>query len=185
MRKMIAGLFMSLDGVADAPDGWQFPYLDADVMASITSSMAQTDALLFGRRTYDEFATRWPDQRGNRSAEFFNDTQKYVVTSKAAGLDWGPVTQLNGDLAAELATLKAKPGKDILIQGSTALVRSLLRDGLLDELSLLIIPILAGVGLRLFDDNARVELILTESTVFDNGVVKVTYRPASAPHGER
>jgi dihydrofolate reductase len=84
MRKIIAGLFMSLDGVADAPDGWQFPYLDGAVMASITNSMARTDALLFGRRSYDEFAMRRPDLRGNRSAEFFNGTHKYVVTSRRA-----------------------------------------------------------------------------------------------------
>jgi dihydrofolate reductase len=94
-----------------------------------TSSMARMDALLYGRRTYDEFAMRWPDQRGNRSAEFFNGTHKYVVTSKAAGLDWGPVTQLNGDLAAELVRLKAELGKDIPIQGSTVLVRLPLRTG--------------------------------------------------------
>jgi hypothetical protein len=94
------------------------------------------------------------------------------------------VTQLNGDLAAELVRLKAEPGKDLLIQGGTVLVRLPLRGGLLDELSLLIIPILAGVGPRLFDDNARVELTLTDSTVFDNGVVKVSYRPASAPDGD-
>jgi dihydrofolate reductase len=185
MRKIVAGLFMSLDGVADAPDGWQFPYLDADITASITSSMARMDALLFGRRTYDEFAIRWSGLPGNPSADFFNDTHKYVVTSKAAGLDWGPATQLTGDSAAELAGLKAKPGRDILIQGSVALVRSLLRDGLLDELSLLIIPILAGSGRRLFDGDARVELTRTDATVFDNGVVMVTYRPAPASDGER
>src|SRR5258706_5105359 len=141
MRKVIAGLYMSLDGVASAPDGWQFPYLDTEVIADIASSTSQVDTLLFGRRTYDEFSMLWPGQRGNHSADFFNSTHKYVVTSKTAGLDWGPVTQLNGDLAAQLAKLKAEPGKDILIQGSIALVHSLLRGGLLDELSLLIIPI--------------------------------------------
>jgi dihydrofolate reductase len=181
MRKIIAGLFMSLDGVADAPDGWQFPYLDAEVTAGITRSMARMDALLLGRHTYDEFAVRWPGQRDNPAAAFFNDTHKYVVTSNATGLDWGPVTPLTGDLATELDGLKAGPGKDILVQGSTALVRALVRGGLLDELSLLIMPVLAGRGLRLFDDGARVGLTLADSTTYANGVVQVTY----APDGER
>jgi dihydrofolate reductase len=178
MRKIVAGLYMSLDGVADAPDGWQYPYLDAEVMSMITDATAGTDAVLLGRRTYDMFAALWPGQGDDPSAAFFNGVRKYVVTSSAEGLGWGPVTQLSGDLGAELAALKAKPGKDILVQGSTVLVRSLLQDGLLDELSLLIMPIVVGSGRRLFEDGTRLGLTLTDSAVFGNGVVSVTYQPA-------
>ena len=183
MRKIVAGLFTSLDGVVSSADGWHVPYLDGEVMAKITSMVAGMDAMLFGGRTYDEFAGIWANQSGSPSADYFNAVPKYVVTSRTTPLGWDPATQLAGGLKSQITGLKAKPGGAILVQGSPTLVRSLLREGLLDELNLLIMPVLVGGGLRLFDGVDRVGLSLIESQPFGNGVIRVSYRPENAPDG--
>jgi dihydrofolate reductase len=182
MRKIVAGLFISLDGVVESPGKWGFQYADDEMWADIAAGIAQADAVLLGRRTYEEFARLWPSQ-GNDvpMANFLNNSPKYVVSATLHTLQWQPARLITGDLADELTKLKQQPGKNIQVPGSPTLVRSLLRDGLLDELSLTVCPIVVGAGLRLFDEMThQVRLELVHSKTISTGALGVTYQPASA-----
>jgi dihydrofolate reductase len=181
MRKIVAGLFISLDGVVESPEKWAFQYANDDIWKGIVAGVAQADAVLLGRRTYEHFAALWPSQGSEvPMADFLNNSPKYVVSATPVTLGWAKSSLITGDLAEALTKLKEQPGKNIQIPGSPTLVRSLLRDGLLDELSLNICPIVVGSGMRLFDEmNHQVRLKLVESTTFSTGAVGVTYRPAS------
>jgi dihydrofolate reductase len=131
MRKLVAGLAMSLDGVVEAPEQWGFQYFNDDVYEAIGAGIAQADAVLLGRRTYLEFAALWPTQTSEvPMADFLNSAPKYVVSATLDSLPWGPASPLPGDLAEALTRLKRQPGKDILIPGSPRLVGSLLGQGL-------------------------------------------------------
>jgi len=145
----------------------------------IVAGIAQADTVLLGSRTYAAFAQLWPKQ-GNDvpMANFLNNSPKYVVSGAPNMLTWQPATLIKGALSEELVKLKQKPGKDIRVPGSPRLVRSLLRDGLLDELSLSICPIVVGSGLRLFDEGIKaMRLKLINSRPFSTGAVSVTYVP--------
>jgi dihydrofolate reductase len=180
MRKVVAGLFMSLDGVVESPDKWGFQYFTDEMYEVMAAGVAQADSVLLGRRTYVGFAKLWPTQGSDvPMADFLNNSPKYVVSATLDMLEWAPSTLVTGDLAEELTKLKEQPGKNILIPGSPTLVRSLLRDGLLDELALNIGPIVVGSGMRLFDETTdHVRLELVESRSYSTGVLGVTYRPA-------
>jgi dihydrofolate reductase len=174
MRKIVAGLFMSLDGVAESPGTWQLPYED-DMAEVINAGIAQSDAILMGRRTYLEFAQLWPGQ-SNQMADYMNNTPKYVVSSTLDTLDWGKSTLVTGDLAGWIADMKRQPGANIQIPGSPTLTGSLLRDGLLDELRLIVQPVVIGSGLRLFAGvDHRVDLRLVASTALRAGAISMTY----------
>ena len=183
MRKIVAGLFISLDGVYEAPETWHFPYFNDEMGEAVGAQMAESDCMLLGRVTYEEFAAYWPQQTSDgeagEMAGFMNDTPKYVVSSTLKSADWKNTTLLDGTNAAEeLTRLKQQPGKDISITGSGTLVRTLLRAGLLDELRLLVHPIVVGHGKRLFDDGEQVALTLTDSQTFSTGVLALTYQRA-------
>lgn len=182
MRKIVAGLFMSLDGVVEAPNDWAFQYSSDEMWAGITAGIGQADAVLLGRRTYENFAAFWPTQGSDvPMSDFLNKSPKYVVSGTLDTLDWANSTALTGDLADELAKLKGQAGRNIQVPGSPTLVRSLLRDGLLDELSLSVCPIVVGSGMRLFDGlTSQVRLELVDSTSLSTGVVGMTYRPERA-----
>jgi dihydrofolate reductase len=182
MRKITAGLFMSLDGVVESPGEWGFRYANDAMWAGIVAAVAQADAVLLGRRTYENFARFWPTQDSDvPMSDFLNNTPKHVVASTRQALEWGPATLVVGDLADALNALKQQPGRNIQVPGSPTLVRSLLRDGLLDELSLNVCPIVVGSGMRLFEGmKAELRLELVDSTSFATGVVGVTYRPERA-----
>src|ERR1700730_1826918 len=164
MRRIVAGLLMSLDGVVESPGEWGFSdYFNDEMREGISAGIAHADAVLLGRRTYLEFAATWPNQ-GNEvlMASFLNNSPKYVVSGTLDGLEWRNSTLITGDLSESLAKLKAQPGKNILIPGSPTLVRSLVRDGLLDELSLNVCPVVVGTGMRLFEgitDKIRLKLV--------------------------
>lgn len=182
MRKIVAGLLMSLDGVVESPNLWGFSrYFNDEMREGISAGIAQADAVLLGRRTYLEFAALWPSQGSDvLMADFLNNSPKYVVSSTLERLEWSNSRLVTGDLAAELGKLKARPGKNILIPGSPTLVRSLVRGGLLDELSLNICPVVVGSGMRLFEGITEpVHLKLVDSTTLSTGVLGVTYHPAS------
>jgi dihydrofolate reductase len=182
MRKIVAGLFISLDGVVEAPGRWGFQFLNDEMSKRMAMGVAQADAVLLGRRTYLEFAEIWPDQGSSvPMADFLNNSPKFVASATLRPpLAWANSSLISGDLAEALAKLKRQPGKNIQIPGSPRLVRSLLRDGLLDELSLSICPVVVGSGMRLFDGLAdRIPLKLVDSRTFSNGALGVTYRPAS------
>ncbi|TMC14716.1 MAG: hypothetical protein E6J29_02340 [Chloroflexi bacterium] len=170
---------MSLDGVVESPGEWGFSrYFNDELRKGIADGIAQADAVLLGRRTYLEFAQTWPRQGSEvLMADFLNNSPKYVVSSTLETLEWNNSRLVTGDLAEELAELKAQPGKNILVPGSPSLVLSLLLDGLLDELSLNICPVVVGSGKRLFEgvtDPLRLQLV--DSTTLSNGVIGVTYR---------
>lgn len=181
MRKLVASLFVSLDGVMEAPETWHFPYFDDRMGAVIGQAMASTDAFVLGRRTFEEWAAYWPGQQSeeNPMASFINGTPKYVVSSTLARATWENSTILRG--LDEVTELKRGQGKDLSVSGSGTLVRSLLDAGILDELRLMIHPLVVGRGKRLFEDEAsQVALELAASETFDTGVLSLTYRPKGA-----
>ena len=180
MRKIVAALFMSLDGVVEAPDKWTFPYFNDEVGQAIGSALAASDTVLLGRRTYQEFAGDWPG-RGTDDpvGAWMNNTPKLVVSTTLDTVEWQNSTLLGGDVAEEPTRLKEQPGKDISITGNATLVRSLLGEGVLDELDLLVFPIVVGSGKRLFEDGGeQVPLRLVDATTFSTGVLSLTYTPA-------
>ncbi|MGR6918708.1 dihydrofolate reductase family protein [[Actinomadura] parvosata] len=178
MRKIICGLFISLDGVVESPEKWQAPYFDREVGAELARRRAGVDTLLLGRNTYEEFAAFWPRQTPdtNPMADAMNKTPKLVASTTLAKAEWENSTLLQGDAVAALAELKKGPGQDILSSGSPTLVRSLLRAGLVDELGLLVNPIVVGSGRRLFADGfGELPLKLLDCRTFGSGVVALTY----------
>jgi dihydrofolate reductase len=176
-RKIVAGLFMSLDGVVDAEAASPHVWANAEMMDVMAAGLAQADAVLFGPRTYRLLAQSWQNQSNDiPMANFLNNSPKYVVSHGAQALDWQPATLITGDVRTELAKLKEQPGKNIQVPGSPLLVRSLLRDGLLDELYLNICPVVIGSGMHLFDEiTASIQLRLTDSRTYSNGVLGVAY----------
>jgi dihydrofolate reductase len=180
MRQIAAGLFISLDGVIEAPEKWTGPYFNEQVGQAVGAMMAQNDALLLGRVTYEGFAAAFGGQSGGM-ADQMNHTPKYVVSSTLASADWQNSTLINGDVASQISDLKQQPGKNIGMSGSSALVGWLLRRDLLDRLDLLVFPIVLGSGKRLFSEpDGQVPLTLTGSEAFSTGVVHLTYTPAGA-----
>lgn len=182
MRKIVAGLFVSLDGVYEAPDQWHFPYFNDEMGDAVQAQMDASDAMLLGRITYQEFAEYWPRQSNDEVdiADYMNNTPKYVVSETLRAADWQNSTLINSDLVAELTRLKEQPGKNIGVTGSGTLVQSLLNDGLLDELRLLVHPIVVGSGKRLFAQRSdRKPLQLLDAQTFSTGVMYLTYAPAA------
>lgn len=178
MRKITAGLFISLDGVVEAPEKWHFPYLNEEMGAAVGSMQAQADTLLLGRVTYEGFAAVWPHQTGEL-ADRLNNVRKLVVSSTLEKAEWNNSTVIGTDLVDEVTRLKQQPGKDISITGSITVTRTLLGAGLVDELHLLVHPIILGAGLRLFEDGTKQQkLALVDSATFSTGVVHLTYQPA-------
>jgi dihydrofolate reductase len=180
LRKLVAGLFMSLDGVVESPATWGSPYLDEEMQATIDAGIAQADAVLLGRRTYLEFAELWPKLgSGTPMAAFLNNAPKHVASTTLDTLSWANSRLVGGDLGKQVAALKRQPGRNILVPGSPRLVASLLRDALLDELTLGIAPIVVGAGRRLFEGPTdRMALQVVASKTLGSGVLSVTYRRA-------
>ena len=181
MRKITAGLFISLDGVVEAPEKWTGPYFNDQVGQAVGALMAQNDALLLGRVTYQGFAAAFGGQSGGM-ADQMNNTPKFVVSSTLTSADWQNSTLISGrrdNVAGQISTLKRQPGRDIGVSGSSVLVGWLLRHGLLDQLDLLVFPVVLGSGKRLFSEpDGQVPLTLTGSEAFSSGVVHLTYEPA-------
>jgi dihydrofolate reductase len=177
MRRVIASLFLSLDGVVESPEEWHFPYFNDEMGAAIGQAMSEADAFLLGRVGYQEWAEYWP-AADNEMAAYMNGTRKYVVSTTMTTAEWENSTVLRGDVSEEIPKLKEQPGKNITISGSATLVRSLLDRNLLDELRLMVHPIVVGSGRRLFENGSeRRALELVESRSFGTGVVYLTYRP--------
>ncbi len=183
MRKLAATELVSMDGVAESPDEWAFSYTDDEMAAEDAAGMAASDALLLGRVTYEEFASFWPSRpAGDPMVDYINSVRKHVVsTTLEEPLGWDNSTVIGGDFVEGISALKNQPGEDITVTGSLTLVRSLMREGLLDELRCVVCPVIRGSGRRLFEDEAdRRTLELVDSKTFDTGVVTLTYRPSSA-----
>jgi dihydrofolate reductase len=179
-RKINAWLYVTLDSVIEAPEKWVIA--DDDMFAAMEADYAKSDALLLGRRTYETFAASWPE-RGSEvpNADWMNNTRKYVASTTLESPEWNNSTVIEGDVAEAVARLKQEDGKDIMVNGSGALVRTLMRNHLLDELRLFVHPVVVGSGRRLFDDGSDpVEFALVDSHAFDNGVISLTYKPTGA-----
>ena len=183
MRKLTASFFISLDGVVEAPQDWHFPYFNEEMGAVVGEAIAASDTFLLGRRTYEEWSAYWPHQDAavNPMAAAMNETPKVVVSTTLDQVDWQNSTLLEGDLAEAVTALKAQPGRNIGMSGSATLVRSLLEKALVDELRLLVHPLVVGSGSKLFENGAApVSLELVDSRTFSTGVVDLTYRPVAA-----
>ena len=187
MRKISVGLFMSLDGVVEGPGpadnferaGWTMPYFSDEIGQTVGESFAKSDAMLLGRVTYQGFEAAFGAQTGGM-ADMMNNTHKYVVSNTLPKATWNnsELIKGNGDsLAAEITKLKQQPGKDIGMSGSITLVQFLLAHGLLDELSLLLHPVVVGTGKRLFKDGFDTTMQLAKSQSFKTGVVQLVYLP--------
>jgi dihydrofolate reductase len=193
MRKLIATEFLSLDGVMQGPGspdedreggfelgGWQMQFVDEDQMKAAGEGIAQTDAYLFGRKTYEIMAAYWPNQPDTDPfAATLNGTPKYVVsTTLTQPLAWQNTTLIKGDVVSQIRAVKERPGGNITVLGSGELVQTLIRAGLIDEFGLMINPLVLGSGKRLFrDELAPLSLELIRSTTTSKGVIIATYRP--------
>ena len=191
MRRITAGLFISLDGIVEDPGDWHFPYYNDEMGMAVDGQLGAADTLLLGRKTYDSFAGAWPDREaaGGEDAKFakvLGDARKIVVSNQNLRFTWRNSEQLKGDLVEAVTALKNEPGAtDIAMSGSVSIVRRMLATGLLDELHLLIHPIAVRKGMRLFDEGeSPISLRLISSQAFTTGVLHLIYAPAeSTPVG--
>ena len=178
MRKVVAALFISLDGVTESPDKWQFDHFDAETMAGMGAQIAAEDTILLGRVTYREWASYWPTSNDEPYANHINNTPKYVVSTTLDKVEWKNSTLIKGSLADEITKLKQQPGKNIGVAGSPTLVHYLLQNDLLDELTLLVHPVVVGSGKRLFKDGSNLKrLQLAYSQATTTSVMILTYQP--------
>jgi dihydrofolate reductase len=193
MRMLRVIEFLSLDGVMQAPGapdedteggfqhgGWQRPYFDEVLGATAAEGMAETDAYLFGRKTYEKMAAYWPTApEDDPYGRHMNSTPKYVASRTLRDVEWQNSTLIKGDVAEEVARLKEQPRKNIAVLGSGELVQTLLEHDLVDEFFLAVYPIVLGSGKRLFREAGQVrKLSLVDSKPTSTGGVILTYRPA-------
>jgi dihydrofolate reductase len=188
MAKVVSTLFISADGVAEIDPDWHFPYFDENMGRAVVEDYDTSDVLLLGRATYDSFAGAWPDREaaGGEDAPFakrLGDTRKVVVSRRPLEFSWRNSELIEGDLVPAVTALKADPGvRGVLIPGSISVVQQLLAAGLVDELRLLVHPVAARRGRRLFDDgDAPYHLQVRATKAFPTGVIRVIYAPAGAP----
>lgn len=188
MAKVVSTLFVSADGVAEIDPDWHFPYFDENMGRAVGEDYDTADVLLIGRKTYDSFAGAWPDREaaGGDDAPFaeqIGDLRKVVVSRRPLEFTWRNSELIGDDLVGSVAALKADPGvTGILVPGSISVVQQLLAAGLVDELRLLVHPVAARRGRRLFDDgDAPYHLQVLSTEVFPTGVIRVIYSPAAAP----
>ena len=187
MRKITADLFISLDGVVEAPDQWHFPYFNDEMGAAVDATIGAADTILIGRKTYDSFAGAWPEREASGGddapmAKTLGDARKVVVSNQQLEFTWRNSEQLQGDLVEAVTALKNEPGDtNIAMSGSVSIVRQLLAAGLLDELHLLVHPIAVRKGMRLFDEGeSPIPLTLISSQTFKTGVLNLVYAPAES-----
>jgi dihydrofolate reductase len=197
MMRLILMEFLSLDGVAQGPGspdedtsdgftrgGWLVPHLDDEFMQLVATWLGEADALMFGRRTYDNFSRDWPNitDPDDPFTDKMNSLPKYVASHSLKTADWNPTTIISGDVPAQVAELKRQPGREIQIHGSARLAQSLLAAGLIDELRLLIAPVVVGSGRRLFPEggaSAGLRLLRNETT--SGGVAVHVYESTGLP----
>jgi dihydrofolate reductase len=190
MGRIVVTEFVSLDGVMEAPGGgedykhggWSFEIDRGDEgnKFKLDETLA-ADALLLGRRTYEGFAAAWPSREGE-FADKFNTMPKYVVSSTLDDPQWNNSTVLSGDLAEEVARLKREQDGQIVVHGSARLVQALLEHDLVDEVRLMVFPIVLGDGKRLFGETSDKKLLrLVDSKIVGDGVAILVYEPAGPP----
>jgi dihydrofolate reductase len=189
MARIVVTEFVTLDGVMEDPGGgedfkhggWAFQFARGDEGDKFKlDETMNSDALLLGRRTYEGFADAWPSRTGE-FADKFNSMPKYVVSSTLSDPEWTNSTVLNGDVVSAVSRLREEPGGDIVVHGSAQLVQALLENDLVDEVRLMVFPVVLGTGKRLFGETGDTKpLRLTDSRVVGDGVAIMVYEPAGA-----
>jgi dihydrofolate reductase len=193
--KLTTNTQVSVDGVMQANGGrhaildpgmerggWARPLFDSESMAFVNEFYQRADAFLFGRRTYELFAGYWGVQSGNPIADALNARPKYVASTTLTDPQWADTTVLSGDVAAAIRELKAQPGGELQVHGSGLLTRWLLENDLVDEMNLLVCPVIVGQGMRLFPDSGPdMALELVDSRAFPKGITLQVFRPAGRP----
>ncbi len=188
MGTLQANFFISLDGVVEGPGagddfalaGWTGPYWSDEIGQVIGTGMMQSEAMLLGRKTYTSFKDGFAN---TPPAHPMHQIRKYVVSRTLHAADWGNASVISGDITAEVARLKQELRGPLIVSGSTALVHSLFDAGLVDEINLLVYPVVLGQGQRLFKDGSSAKLTLTHQQTLAHGVVHLTYAveaPAAA-----
>ena len=181
MRNLVVYELLSLDGVAEAPDtffGW-----DDGMDGSLASLIASQDAVILGRRTYDEWARFWPENGRDIQpfAPFINSVEKHIATSTPLDSEWANATRIDGPLVDFVRELKQQPGSDIGVHGSISVAQALLGAAVVDELRVVIGPMLAGSGRRLLDDSPSGQLELIRSETSPEGYLLADYRVLNSP----
>jgi dihydrofolate reductase len=193
--KLTTNTQVSVDGVAQANGGrneefdpgmerggWARPLFDSEAMNFVDQFYQRADAFLFGRRTYELFAGYWGVRSGDPISDSLNARPKYVASNTLTEAQWADTTVLSGDVAAAIGELKAKPGGELQVHGSATLVRWLLENELIDEMNLLVCPVVVGQGERLFPDaGPDTALELVDSRAFPKGIMLQVYRPSGRP----
>ncbi|TQF74886.1 dihydrofolate reductase [Rhodococcus spelaei] len=195
--RIVISEFISVDGVVQAPGGpdedttggfahggWSHPFFDPEVVGgAFDDALSTAESLLFGRRTWQTMAAAWPERAGDPFADRMNAIPKYVVSDTLTddGMTWENTTRIpGGEAVAGIRTLRATDGGDLLVMGSPTLVRTLLSEGLVDELRLMVMPVLLGGGKSIFpEDGGLHTLELVSTTISDAGVHVCTYRPVA------
>ncbi len=185
MGRIVVTEFITVDGVIEDPGGsegtpnggWAFEIPRGEGEQFKLEETMASDALLLGRRTYEGFASSWPEREGE-FADKFNSMPKYVVSSTLKDPSWNNTTVLGGDLAGEVAALGRRHQGDVVVHGSAQLARALLAGDLVDELRLMVFPLVLGSGKRLFGDSDKKTLRLASSRTVGEGVLILIYRPA-------
>jgi dihydrofolate reductase len=193
MRRIVVATFVSLDGIMQAPGGpqedpargftlggWTAPHFDAALGAAMGEIFGRPFDLLLGRKTYDIFAAHWPyvTDPNDPIAGIFNRVTKYVASRSNPKLNWQNSQLLGMDIVAALKKLKSENGPDLLVQGSSELLQTLWKNGLVDEFSVLIFPVVLGKGKRLFGEGAiPAGLQLVKSKSYPTGVIVANYAP--------
>jgi dihydrofolate reductase len=188
MSQIISTLFVSLDGTVEPDENWHFPYYDDAMGAAVNEDYNTADTLLLGRVTYDSFAGAWPDREaaGQEDAAFakiLGDMRKVVVSRQRLDLGWRNVERIDGDLISAAKALRDDPSvKGVLIPGSISVVRQLMSAGLIDELRLLVHPVAARSGMKLFDEGEPSHHFrLVKAEALPTGVMRMIYAPTAAP----
>ena len=177
MRRVIVTMFVSLDGVTEAPEKWSLRFWNDEIAKFKHDELFAVDALLLGRATYQGFAAAWPSRKGDY-ADRINGLPKFVASTTLANVEWNNSRLIRENVAAEVVKLKKEPRQDILVFGSTALVNSLMQHGLVDEIRMLVYPVVLGSGKRLFKDGSQATLKLAEAKALGSDVVLLRYEAA-------
>lgn len=193
--RLVIQEFLTLDGVSQGPGspdedpsdgfdrgGWFVPHLDEEFEELAATWLRAADALLFGRRTYENFARDWPHMTGHPLAPVMNGLPKYVASHSLTTAGWNPTTILNGDVPSQVAEVKRQSGRELQVHGSSRLAQSLLAAGLVDELRLVIAPVVVGRGRRLFPDGgAPAGLRLVSHRTTPRGLSVHIFESAGSP----
>jgi dihydrofolate reductase len=178
MRNVIVSMFVTLDGIMEAPNEWSFPFWTDEIARFKYDELFACGALLLGRVTYDGFAAAWPGRTDEQGyADRMNGLPKFVVSTTLQEAAWNNSSLIAGDIALQVGRLKQQPGQDILIFGSGVLAHTLIQHDLIDQYQLLVYPVVIGKGKRLFEAGSHANLKLVESRVFSSGVVLLSYQP--------